>query len=281
MGETRDSMGEEKTSTEPAVSVNNLQPDTTYYFKVSCITAFDEESDFSNTVSATTKKEKEEEKEEPPPKKIFTQNYSMHQNPEPGPVPKESPSPVPKNRIPIIIVIIALILLLFSLLRQCTPSKPGDEPPTPLVVAGPPKSVDLPELAYIPSLTYNDIHFVMDTRFFLSEGNFYTNTPPDFSEGRYEDRLNTIAGDMKNILAKNNKQIFLIRGYAADIPGYEWGEFELSEQRVEKVKSKLIELGVPSENLESKPIGGTFDWGDNLTEETKRPNRVVTIEIKE
>jgi hypothetical protein len=33
-------------------------------------------------------------------------------------------------------------------------------------------------------------------------------------------------------------------------------------------------------NLEPVPVGGTSKWGNNLTEETRRPNRVVTFELK-
>ena len=131
-----------------------------------------------------------------------------------------------------------------------------------------------------PTLTYNNIHFIKNTEFFLSEGNNDTDTPPDMSEGRYQDRLNTVANDMKMILTASPKQIFLILGHAADIPGFDQGKIILATERVEKVRNILVELGVPSNNLEIIPVGGTNRWGDNLTERTQQPNRVVTFELK-
>jgi hypothetical protein len=174
--------------------------------------------------------------------------------------------------IGIIIGIIALVLLVLLLLRNCDFTKqktdlPPLDPPTKPVI--------------LPVLTYDDIHFVKDTRFFLSQGNYHANMPPDMSEGTHDERLNKIALEIKNILAIKPEQIFVISGYAADIPGHAKGEMELSMQRSEKVKNILIELGVPSQNLECVYVGGTNRWGDNSSEETRKQNRVVTIELKE
>jgi len=86
---------------------------------------------------------------------------------------------------------------------------------------------------------------------------------------------------MKKILAVSPEQIFIIYGHAADTPpGVDQVKIILAAQRVEKVRNILVELGVPSKNLEIIPVGGTSRWGNNLTEETKKPNRVVTFEFK-
>jgi outer membrane protein OmpA-like peptidoglycan-associated protein len=100
------------------------------------------------------------------------------------------------------------------------------------------------------------------------------------TEGKYEERLNIVASDIKRILAVIPDQIFIISGHAADIPGYEKGEMELSAQRAERVKDILITLGVPSNRLQCIYVGGTNKWGNNLTEETRKQNRTVTIELK-
>jgi outer membrane protein OmpA-like peptidoglycan-associated protein len=182
----------------------------------------------------------------------------------------------------IIMGIIALVVLAVLLLKDCNAGKQQPEggkpgiidPPKPRLPDEPVKSIRLPDL------TYNDIHFIKDTRFFLSEGNRYTNFPPDMTEGKHDERLYIIAQDMKNILAVAPDQIFIISGHAADIPGHDVGEMELSVQRAEKVKDIFINLGIPHKNLECVYIGGTNKWGNNLTEETKKLNRVVTIVLK-
>jgi hypothetical protein len=182
----------------------------------------------------------------------------------------------------ILAIILAIILLavgIFFLVKWLNNRKPNNSAspslPTPTAPVIPPTKDPLRLF-----LTYQDIHFIKDTRFFLSEGNYYTDTLPDMSEGRYQDRISTIANDMKNILASKPDQIFIISGYAADIPGFDQGKKVLAEERVEKVKNLLVEQGVPLRNLHTDPVGGTDKWGDNLKEETRRPNRVVTIEIK-
>jgi outer membrane protein OmpA-like peptidoglycan-associated protein len=127
----------------------------------------------------------------------------------------------------------------------------------------------------LPSMIYNDIHFIADEILFLSEGNHYL--PPDMTEGIYEERLQQIAMDIKNILIHDQEQIFFIIGYTADIVGYGEDNDVLSKKRADRVHNILIDLGVPINNIVCITGGGTNKWGNNLTEETKKPNRVVTI----
>jgi len=178
--------------------------------------------------------------------------------------------------IGIIVGVVILIILLLLLLRNCGKGKQQPDH----VVEQTVEQVQPQAKEEIPGLTYDYIHFVKDTRFFLSEGNYYIDTPPDMSEGRYEDRLKKVADDMKRVLTVVPGQIFIITGYVADAPESQAGEIELSTQRTEKVKAILVEFGVPLKNLQCIYAGSTSKWGNNLSEETRKPNRVVTIELK-
>jgi outer membrane protein OmpA-like peptidoglycan-associated protein len=124
-----------------------------------------------------------------------------------------------------------------------------------------------PESSDSPVLSYSVFHFMGDSNSFFPGLN-------------YEGRLSAIAQDITNILKVKPGQIFLISGYSADIPGHTQGEMELSTQRADRVKNSLVQLGVPQANLECAYRGGTNKWGDNISEETRSPNRVVTIELK-
>jgi outer membrane protein OmpA-like peptidoglycan-associated protein len=92
--------------------------------------------------------------------------------------------------------------------------------------------------------------------------------------------LGIIASEIKKIVDIMPEQIFIISGHAADIPGHEKGEMELSTQRAERVKNILIKYGVPLKNIQCIYNAGTNKWGDNLSEETRKQNRVVTIELR-
>ncbi|MCL2007209.1 MAG: OmpA family protein [Treponema sp.] len=278
-------------SSDHSYNLGNLQPDTRYYFKVKSIAENGKESKFSKTVKIKTKKKKEEDKVKRKKEKeeslrggdsILKKIFSIIKNFIKGILKgvgaifaKILPFlPFIFKAILIAVGIALIVLLILFLLRQCDSNLEPVEPPVAVIIER------VPEPIIIPSLTYSNIHFVRDTRFFLSEGNHYTNTAPDMSEGHYEHRLGEIAGDMKNILAIRNDQIFIITGYAAGIY-YDDGELFLSTQRADKVRDILVNLGIPAENLRCVYMGGTNRWGNNLTEETQRYNRVVTIEIME
>jgi hypothetical protein len=136
------------------------------------------------------------------------------------------------------------------------------------------------EFPIINSLSFNEIHFIANTNLFLSEGNPNTDTSPDMAEGAYEVILQQMAMEMNAILNINPDQIFVISGYTADIPSDE-DDIIIARQRADRVKDILVDLGIPIENIMCIYAGGTNKWGDNTSEETKRPNRVVTIELKE
>jgi outer membrane protein OmpA-like peptidoglycan-associated protein len=140
-----------------------------------------------------------------------------------------------------------------------------------------PKSISEPELASkqefskssdLLALTYSTFYFMGDSNRFLPGLN-------------YGERLSTIAQDMKNILEVKPDQIFVISGYSADIPGHDQGELELSIQRADRVRNSLVRLGVSQANMECVYRGGTSKWGDNISETTRSPNRIVTIELKD
>jgi tetratricopeptide (TPR) repeat protein len=125
-----------------------------------------------------------------------------------------------------------------------------------------------------------DIHFIADTSSFLSEGDKNVLIAPDMSEGDYEELLEYISEVMFDVLSLKPNQIFLIIGYSADIPGHNVGEWELSAQRAERVLDVLaLRYGVSEKNLVCLYRGGTNKWGDNFSERTRKPNRVVKIEF--
>jgi len=130
------------------------------------------------------------------------------------------------------------------------------------------------------SLNNSNIHFVKDTRFFLSEGNIYTGLLPDLTEGIYSEKINNIANELKNILDKNKTTIFIINGYSAKIANSSDDGLLLSKERAERVMNLLIEQGIPKENIKCNFMGNTNLWGDNSSEEERKGNRVVTIEIE-
>jgi len=135
------------------------------------------------------------------------------------------------------------------------------------------------ELPIINPLNNNVIHFIANTNLFLSEGNPNTNTPPDMTEGDYEVILQQMAMEMNDILKIKPDQIFIITGYTA-ISGDE-DDIIISRQRADRVRDRLGDLGIPIENIVCNYVGGTNKFGNNTSEETKKPNRVVTIELKE
>jgi hypothetical protein len=124
------------------------------------------------------------------------------------------------------------------------------------------------------------IHFVKDTRFFLSEGNKYTGLLPEMTEGDYYIKIKTIANELKELLYNNKQTIFIVHGYTADSIYSTVDDLLLSEQRAERVVSLLIEQGIPKENLKCTFSGVTNLWGNNTSEEERNGNRVVTIEIE-
>ena len=130
------------------------------------------------------------------------------------------------------------------------------------------------------SLTHNNIHFVANSSNFLSEGNDAFGILPDMSEGLYVERLRIIVDELKSALKSNENYKIIISGYCGNVNEDERSEQLLSRERAERVKALLISLGIPPKNVESVYIGGTNLWGDNLTEETIKPNRVVTIQVK-
>jgi len=54
---------------------------------------------------------------------------------------------------------------------------------------------------------------------------------------------------------------------------------KLSEQRVQKVKEYMISKGVSADRIETVGYGGTFPISDNTTEESRKLNRRVEMEI--
>ena len=89
-----------------------------------------------------------------------------------------------------------------------------------------------------------------------------------------------MAMEIDDILLNKPDQIFIISGYTADVSNGE-DDIIISRQRADRVRDILGDLGIPMENMVCIYVGSTNKWGNNTSEETKKPNRVVTIEIKE
>jgi gamma-glutamylcysteine synthetase len=130
------------------------------------------------------------------------------------------------------------------------------------------------------SIENSKIHFVKDTHFFLSEGNNYIGLLPDMTEGNYFEKITNIANEIKDILDKNKQAVFIIHGYTAEAAFSTVDGLLLSKQRAERVMNLLIEQGIPKENIKYVFTGSTNLWGNNTSEEERKGNRTVTIEIE-
>lgn len=171
---------------------------------------------------------------------------------------------------------VLLLILLFLLIPKTCSSKKNVNVPIIENKTGLKKPLAIEEFI----LPYDQIHFMKDTRFFLSEGNKYTGALPDMTEGKYEDRLDNIANGINNIIKTKHNTIFYIKGFSANIPNHERSEYILSKQRTERVKEELIKRGIPEKNLKCFYMGSTDLWGDNTNETNRKGNRVVKIEIQ-
>jgi OOP family OmpA-OmpF porin len=168
-----------------------------------------------------------------------------------------------------VLIVIAIVVIL--LLKNCgsefvQPSQESFPQPGSLSEPELASTPEAPEPPGLPALTYGAFYFMGNSNSFLPGLN-------------YEGRLSAVAQDIKEILKVKPVQMFLISGYSADIPGHNQGELELSIQRADRVRNFLIQLGVPQTNLECAYRGGTGKWGNNSSESTRSPNRVVTIEL--
>ena len=192
----------------------------------------------------------------------------------------------PDDGLAVILMVFKLLFILFllfpvkSLIMEFSSEKPVSI--VDLTISNEENSSKQPfmESPIIYPLNHNVIHFIANTNLFLSEGNPNTNTPPDMMEGEYEEILQHMAMEMDNILLNKPDQIFIISGYTANVSNGE-DDIIISRQRADRVRDILGDLGIPMENMVCIYVGSTNKWGNNTSEETKKPNRVVTIEIKE
>ena len=77
---------------------------------------------------------------------------------------------------------------------------------------------------------------------------------------------------------KNNQKHILIVGYTDSI-GSATSNMELSLQRAKMVESKLIELGIDANRIQVKGAGESSPIASNDTEDGRRENRRVEIDI--
>jgi outer membrane protein OmpA-like peptidoglycan-associated protein len=90
------------------------------------------------------------------------------------------------------------------------------------------------------------------------------------------------AEDFENIKAfssSKSQYVVVLRGYTCSIGGLEYN-LKLSKERVESVKAYLIQaLGIPGNLIETYYYGETDAPFDNTSEEQRRKNRTVNIQV--
>ncbi|MCP4154426.1 MAG: OmpA family protein [bacterium] len=84
---------------------------------------------------------------------------------------------------------------------------------------------------------------------------------------------------LKSFISSKNAYSVVLRGYACSIGGLEHN-LELSKSRVENIKAYLVkELGIPGDRIESLFYGEKSTPFDNSSEEDRRKNRRVNIQV--
>ncbi|HIW36513.1 MAG TPA: OmpA family protein [Candidatus Treponema faecavium] len=90
--------------------------------------------------------------------------------------------------------------------------------------------------------------------------------------------LDDIAAELRARSLENTQ--ILIDGYTADVDnGVD--EWKLSEDRAARVVEELKIRGIDISLFLSDGRGSTYRWGDNTTEQQRRPNRRVTIILEQ
>ena len=84
---------------------------------------------------------------------------------------------------------------------------------------------------------------------------------------------------IKAFISSKTQYAVVLRGYTCGIGGMEYN-LQLSKERVESVKAYLIQaLGIPENLIETYYYGETDAPFDNTTEEQRRKNRTVNIQV--
>jgi hypothetical protein len=96
------------------------------------------------------------------------------------------------------------------------------------------------------------------------------------------DDTDKYAADFENIkafISSKSQYVVVLRGYTCSIGGLEYN-LKLSKDRVESVKAYLIQaLGIPGNLIETYYYGETDAPFDNTSEEQRRKNRTVNIQV--
>lgn len=136
-------------------------------------------------------------------------------------------------------------------------------PATPLSV---PEDESLPVIELLTSGETQEESFLADILF-----------PLDSSEINESD-LNLLAR-VKEYLADKEDFLIVLRGYSCAIGTDEYN-LRLSQQRVERVKAHLVEqFSIPAEAFETHFYGESKALFDNSTEQERKKNRLVRIEV--
>lgn len=103
----------------------------------------------------------------------------------------------------------------------------------------------------------------------------------DFDEPIFQENSKVEMDKIKDFIEAHQNYEVILRGYCCSIGSVEFN-LELSKNRVEAVKKYLVEtLGVNSESIEANYYGEKDAPCDNSTEEQRRKNRLVKIQVLE
>ena len=139
----------------------------------------------------------------------------------------------------------------------------GTQVPGPLSV---PEDESLPVIELLTSGEVQEESFLADILFPLDSSNIS------------DSDLNLLAR-VKEYLADKEDFLIVLRGYSCAIGTDEYN-LRLSQQRVERVKAHLIEqFSIPAEAFETHFYGESEALFDNSTEQERKKNRLVRIEV--
>jgi outer membrane protein OmpA-like peptidoglycan-associated protein len=152
-----------------------------------------------------------------------------------------------------------LVLLEDELVKALTAGEPGDEN-LPLIEGGRTKTASAPGVK--KQMLELEMLFDIDSK-------------------KIKDIYNTEIETISGFITANPNYKVILRGYCCSIGGFEYN-LKLSAQRVEQVKKYLMEkLGIKEEAFETYHYGEKDAPYDNTTEEQRRKNRLVLVQVIE
>jgi outer membrane protein OmpA-like peptidoglycan-associated protein len=101
----------------------------------------------------------------------------------------------------------------------------------------------------------------------------------EIDEKSIDDRYTELFEKIKEFIISKTQYNVILRGYACGIGGLEYN-LKLSKERVENIKAYLVsKLGIDENLIESYYYGEKDAPYDNTSEEQRRKNRLVNIQV--